>query len=110
MPSNSSVSIADPRLLRLAGVLHLLDDVELDVVELVAHGRHSLDLADVDVLDDVAGLRVDQDRAARALEDLALHRLWQLLAALALARLQRLVDDAHAVVAADGHEVGAELR
>src|SRR5437868_14312 len=67
-----------PCLVRLARVLHVLDDVELDVVELAVL---LLDLAQVDVLHHVAGLRVDVDRAARALEDLALHAGQQRLAA-----------------------------
>src|SRR6185369_5200883 len=104
----SSRSRADARRsLRLAGILDGLLDVELDVVELTVL---ALDLADVDVLDDVAGLRVDQELAARALEDLTLHRREQrIAAALALGRGERVVDDMHAVVAGDGHEVGAEL-
>ena len=55
----------------LPGSFTALMHVELDVVELAVL---RLDLADVDVLHDVARLRVDQHRAARALEDLALHR------------------------------------
>ena len=79
--------------------------VELDVPELAVL---LLDLAQVDVLHDVARLRVDEHRAARALEDLALHRGQQrVAAALAAGLLERLVDDAHAVVAAHGHEVRA---
>src|SRR3954452_19250733 len=51
-------------LLRLAGILHRLEGREFDVVELAVD---LLDLADVDVLHDIAGLRVNRDRAARAL-------------------------------------------
>src|ERR1039457_961492 len=50
-------------LLRLAGVLDGLEGLEFDVVELAVD---LLDLADIDVLHDVAGLRIDRDRAARA--------------------------------------------
>src|SRR4029079_15972823 len=66
------------RLLRLARILDGLADVELDVPELAVL---PLDLADVDVLDDVARLRVDQDLATRALEELSLHRREQRVAA-----------------------------
>ena len=91
----------------LPGSFTCLDHVELHVVELAVH---PLDLADVDVLHDVARLRVDQHRAARALEDLALHRVEQRLAAPApLVAFERLVDHAHAVVAAHRHEVGPQL-
>src|SRR4030081_2472435 len=52
-----------PLLLHLQRILDRIEGRELDVVELALH---LLDLADVDVLDDVAGLRIDRDRAARA--------------------------------------------
>src|SRR5258708_38576585 len=54
----------DVLLLRLQRVLHGIEGRELHGVELAIH---LLDLADVDVLDDVARLRVDRDRSARAL-------------------------------------------
>src|SRR6201995_318114 len=77
-------------LLGLAGVLHVREGLELDIVELAVL---LLDLADVDVLDDVARLRVDRDRAARALPLHALHGLDQLVAVGVAARLlERLVD------------------
>src|SRR4051812_24080894 len=83
----------------LARILHVLDDVELHVPQAAVLLLH---LAQVDVLDDVARLGVDEHRAARALEDLALHAVDQgLAAALAAGLLQRLVDDAHAVIATD---------
>src|SRR5437588_9693356 len=50
-------------LLRLAGILDVGEGCELDVVKFAVD---LLDLADVDVLHDVAGFRVDRDRAARA--------------------------------------------
>src|SRR3954468_15969645 len=85
-------------LLGLPRVLHVLDDVELHVPQLAVLLLH---LAQVDVLDDVAGLRVDEHRAPRALENLALHRGQQrVAAALATTLLERFVDDAHAVVTA----------
>src|ERR1700742_2424797 len=66
-----------PSLLGLAGVLHGLEGLELDIVEFTVL---LLDLADVDVLDDVAGLGIDRDRTARALPFHALHGLDQLVA------------------------------
>src|SRR5262245_15515468 len=45
-------------------ILDVLDLVERDVAQVAAD---LLDLADIDRLDDVAGLRIDRDRAARAL-------------------------------------------
>src|SRR4051812_37694971 len=57
-------------LLRLARILHVLEDVELHVEQRVALLLH---LAQVHVLHHVARLRVDEHRAARAFEDLALH-------------------------------------
>src|SRR5919204_4537570 len=46
-------------LLRFQRVLHRVEGRELDGVELALH---LLDLADIDVLDDVAGVRIDRDR------------------------------------------------
>src|SRR5687768_17437262 len=74
----------------LARVLHRLLSVELLVIELAPH---AFDLADVDVLNHVARLRVDHHLPARAFEDLALHGREQRIAtALALGGLERLVD------------------
>src|SRR5689334_1404607 len=58
-------------LLGLAGILDRLEGGEFDVVEFAVD---LLDLADVDVLHDVAGFRIDRDRAARAFPLHALHR------------------------------------
>src|SRR6476620_200598 len=63
-----------PFLFRFPGVLHILDHVELHVVELAVL---LLDLADIDVVHDVARLGINEHRAARALEDLALHGVEQ---------------------------------
>src|SRR6266511_2968266 len=96
---------ASPSLLRLAGILHRLEGREFDVVEFAVD---LLDLADVDVLHDVAGFRIDRDRAARAFPLHALHRPDQRIAVgLAAGLLQRLVDQANAVIAADRHEARA---
>src|SRR6266568_1998978 len=92
-------------LLRLAGILHRLEGREFDVVEFAVD---LLDLADVDVLHDVAGFGIDRDRAARAFPLHALHRLDQLVAVgVAAGLLQRLVDQMNAVIAAHRHEAGA---
>src|SRR6266700_4945569 len=89
----------------LAEILDGLKGGELDVVELAVD---LLDLADVDVLHDVAGFRVDRDRAARALPLLALHGLDQLgSVGVATRLLQRLVDQVDAVIAAHRHEARA---
>src|SRR5882672_6498866 len=99
---------ASPSFLGLAGILHRLEGGEFDVVELAVD---FLDLADVDVLHDVAGFRIDRDRAARALPLHALHRLDQRIAVgLAAGLLQRLVDQAYAVIAADRHEARARVK
>src|SRR5580765_1763921 len=92
-------------LLGLAGILHRLKSREFDVVEFSVD---LLDLADVDVLHDVTGFRINRDRAARAFPLHALHRLDQRIAvSLAAGLLQRLVDQADAVIAADRHEARA---
>src|SRR4051812_13418572 len=77
-------------LLGLAGILHRLEGREFDVVEFAVD---LLDLADVDVLHDVAGFRIDRDRAARAFPLHALHRIDQRIAVgLSAGLLQSLVD------------------
>src|SRR6478735_2941891 len=98
-------SLREASLLRLAGILHRLKSREFDVVEFPVD---FFDLADVDVLHDVAGLRVDRDRAARAFPLHPLHcRDQRVAVGLAAGLLQRLVDQVNAVVAADRHEAGA---
>src|SRR5262245_22087412 len=54
---------------RLHGILHVLDLLDLDVLQLAAD---LLDPPDVDGLHDVARFRIDRDRSARALEPHAL--------------------------------------
>src|SRR5260221_13838288 len=96
---------ASPSLLRLAGILHRLKSREFDVVEFAVD---LLDLADVDVLDDVAGFRIDRDRAARAFPLHALHRLDQRVAVgLAAGLLQLLKDQTNAVITAHRHKARA---
>src|SRR5579871_5043298 len=90
----------------LEWVLHGRILVELDVVELAVA---ALDLANVDVLDDVARLRVDRDRATRAFPRHSLHRGEQRIAAgVAAGLLQRRVDQMHGVVHRDADVVGAQ--
>src|SRR3979490_2224151 len=108
-PRNDGVLFArptrHPSLLRLAGVLDGFKSLELDVVEFAVD---LLDLADVDVLHDVAGFRIDRDRAARAFPPHPLHGLDQRIAVgLAAGLFQGLVDQVNAVIAADGHEARA---
>src|ERR1039458_6193108 len=92
-------------LLRLAGVLDGLESLEFDVVEFAVD---LFDLADVDVLNDVAGLRIDRDRAARAFPLHPLHGFDKRIAVgLAAGLFQRLVDQVDAVIAAHGHEARA---
>src|SRR5262245_38348735 len=93
-------------LLHLQGVLDRIELRELDVVELAVD---LLDLADIDVLDDLAGVRIDRDRPARALPRHALHRADQGVGiGLAAGLLERLIDQVHAVVAAERDEVRAQ--
>src|SRR5882724_3675049 len=93
-----------PDLLLLAGVLDpvdLADDFLVDAA--VLHHR----FGQVLVHDDVARDGVDHDGAARAREPPALERLERRVDLdLALERLGDVDDRRHAVVAADGHEVG----
>src|SRR6202790_4608768 len=108
-PRNDGILFArparHPSLLRLAGVLDGLKSLELDVVEFAVD---LLDLADVDVLHDVAGLRVDRDRPPRAFPFHALHGLDQRIAVgVAAGLFQRLIDQMNAVIAAHRHEAGA---
>src|SRR3982074_223798 len=51
------------RLGRLGGILDGIELLELDIVKLAVD---ALDPPDIDGLDDVAGVRVDRDRPARA--------------------------------------------
>src|SRR5260370_41473263 len=89
-------------LLGLTEILDGLEGRELEVVELAVD---LLDLADVDVLDDVAGRGIDRDRAAGALPLLTLHGLDQLGAVgIAIGLLQGFIDEVDAVIAAHGHE------
>src|SRR5580704_1085792 len=64
-PGMTSLARERPLLLlrRLDRILDVREGGKFDVVELAAL---LLDFADVDVLDDVAGVRIDRDRAARA--------------------------------------------
>src|SRR5467141_1934550 len=84
-------------------VLDVLDLVDLDVDEAPAD---LLDAADINRLDDVASLRIDGDRAARAFPFHALGRRDEGLGVgLAAGLLQGFVDEVHPVPAADAEEV-----
>jgi hypothetical protein len=66
-----------------------------------------LDLANIDRLDDVTGLRIDRNRPARTFPVQAPGGVDERLAVgLAAGLLQRGVDQVHAVIAADREEVG----
>src|SRR3990167_2091442 len=82
--------------LGLAGILDVRDGGDLHVVELAIL---AFDAAYIDVVDDVAGLGVDEHGTARAFENLSLHGGQQGVAGrIALGGFQGFVDDAHAVV------------
>src|SRR6266496_3284120 len=84
-------------------VLDVLDLVDLDVEQPAAD---LLDTADVNRLDDVASLRIDSDRAARAFPSHALGgRDERLGVGLAAGLLQGFIDEVHPVPAADAEEV-----
>src|SRR5262245_53428670 len=89
-------------------VLDVVDLVELDVER--AHAgtwAGVLDAPDVDRLHDVARLRVDRDRPARALPVHALGRCNEAFpVGLAGGLPQSLIDQVHAVPAADRVDVG----
>jgi len=77
------------RLTGFAWVFDVFDHIKFHVVQLAVFLLH---FAQVDVLHDVAGLGVDEDRAAGALENLALHGCQQgITTALALGSLERFV-------------------
>jgi hypothetical protein len=64
------------------------------------------DFADIDVADDVAGIRVDRDRTARALPRHALHRRDQGVAiVIAAGLLKRLVNEVQAITGAERDEI-----
>src|SRR5512143_5393 len=87
----------------VARVLHVLELVELHVPRLAIDHLH---FTQIDVLNRLSRRRVDRDRPAGAHPLHSLHRLDELLAGRAGARLlQRLVDEVHSVVAADRMEV-----
>src|SRR5687768_943199 len=102
MPSNTIVSIAG--LGRPSAGLHVRDRRELHVVELAAD---PLDSANVHVLHEVPLLWIKRDRAARARPARALHGIDERFAAGTVRLLEALVDEVHAVVATDRHEVRA---
>src|SRR5262245_38979353 len=91
------------------GLHRVLDLLELVEFDIEVPAADVLDAPDVDGLHDVARLRVDRDRAARAFPRHALGGRDQRLGVrLAAGFLQRLVDQVHAVIAADRQEVRVE--
>src|SRR5690349_179397 len=88
----------------LAGILDVLELVELDVPELVSA---LLDPPHVDGLHDVAGVGVDPDGTARALRLPALHDGHRLVGVdLTVQLFHDVVDERHAIEGADRHEIG----
>src|SRR5262245_36365784 len=105
-PRRSARAAGSPIYRLLRHLQRFLDRVEFPALDVVTLAVDLLDLADIDVLDDVAGLRIDRDRPARALPRHALHRPDQGVGVgLAAGLLERLVDQVHAVVAAERDEV-----
>src|SRR5262249_53324825 len=94
-------TLAAARARRGLDVLHL---VERDVAELAADLLHP---PDIDRLHHITGIGIDRHRSARAVPLQPLGRRDQGIAVgVATRLLQRLVDGAHAVIAADREEVG----
>src|SRR3954463_5394647 len=90
---------------RFAGVLDGFEGLEFDVVEFTVN---LFDLTDIDILYDIAGLRVDRDRAARAFPLQSFHGFDQRVAVrLAPGLSQRFIDQVDAVIPAHGHEARA---
>src|SRR2546421_6294246 len=86
----------------------VFDGVEGGELHVVKLAIDLLDLADVDILNDLARLRVNGNRPARAFPFHSLHRGDQGLAVgLALGLLEGLVDEVHAIVTAERDEVRA---
>ena len=99
-PGRSSESTFSRRLHR---VFHVRNRFEFGIPQLAVL---LLDLADIDVLDDVAGVRVDRDRAPRAFPRHPFHGADERVAIDRARGLpQRLIDDVHSVVAADREKV-----
>src|SRR5437867_7586973 len=84
----------------------ILDVVELCKFRVPEFAVDLLNLADVNGLHDVAGLRIDRHDSARAFPSHAFHcRDKTVTIGLTLSFLERLIDKMHSVVAADGHEI-----
>src|SRR6476659_7910305 len=82
-------------------VLDRTEACELDVVQLALH---PIDLANVDVVDDVAGLWIDRHRSARAFPSETLHCRNQGSAlGRAVCFRESLINEVHAVIAAHRH-------
>src|SRR5216684_1858968 len=89
-------------------VLNSLKGSELDIVELAVD---PLDLADINVLDDVPRLRIDRYRSARALPFHTFHGADEGVAVgCAIGLLESLIDEVHSIVAADRKEIRSGAR
>src|SRR5260370_32096143 len=79
-------------------VLNSLKGSELDIVEFAVD---PLDLADINILDDVSCLRIDRYRPARTLPFRAFHRAHERVAVgIAIGLLEGLIDEMHSIIAA----------
>src|SRR6185312_2446376 len=108
IPAAEAGGAARISVLRLARILDRLERVEFHVLQ---HAVHAFDLADVDVLGDVARLRIDFHRTTRAHPFHAFHRGHERITlGIALGFLQRLVDQAHAIVGSRGDHVRTHAR
>ncbi len=89
-------------------VLNSLKGNELDIVELAVD---LLDLADLNILDDVPRLRIDRYRPARTLPFHAFHGAHERVAAgIAIGLLEGIIDEMHSMIAADREEVRSHAR
>src|ERR1700722_19702658 len=89
----------------LERILHRREGLDLDGAGLAAD---LFDFADIDVLHDVAVARIDRDRASRAFPFHALHGPDDGVGiGIAIGLFQRLVNQVHAVIAADRNKIGA---
>src|SRR5262245_1141492 len=97
-------------LLLFGSLDRILDLVKFGEFHVVQFAIQLRNLAHVDVLDDVARIRIDLDRSARTLPFHALHGVDQSVTiGRAIGLLERIIDQVHAVIATDRHEVGTEM-
>ena len=107
-PADAASGNDDFQLLHFAATRGSLTLLKVSNSTLRSSPSALLDLADVDVVHDFAGVAVDRHRAARAFPGHASHRGDQGLAVRrAGGLLQRFIDEVHAVIAGDRHEIRA---